>query len=193
MYDDIHEKVIQPVFNGMDIQPDKRTLLFVNPDGPIIVGGPSIHSGLTGRKNAVDTYGEYARHSGHALSGKGPIRIDRTGAYAARYAAKNVVAAGLAKECEVMLSYSIGLAQPVSLRAQTFGTGTVSDDRITELLSAHFDFRLAALLRKFNLRRVTAEKAGGFYEKLASYGHMGRDDLDLPWEKTDMAEILKNA
>jgi S-adenosylmethionine synthetase len=122
------------------MQPDVKTQIFVNPDGPYILGGPAIHSGLTGRKNAIDTYGEYARHSGAALSGKDPTRIDRVGAYAARYAAKNVVVAGLAEECEVQLSYSIGLAKPVSIQVQTFGTGRLSDERIAALIEKHFDF-----------------------------------------------------
>jgi S-adenosylmethionine synthetase len=125
---DIREYVIKPAFNGDEIQPDGRTEIFINPDGPFVVGGPALHSGLTGRKNAIDTYGEFARHSGAALSGKDPTRIDRVGAYAARYAAKNAVVAGLAAECEVLLSYSIGLARPVSIQVQTFGTGHLPDE-----------------------------------------------------------------
>ena len=151
------------------------------------------HSGLTGRKNAIDTYGEYSRHSGKALSGKDPLRIDRIGAYAARYAAKNVVAAGLANKCEVMLSYSIGLTKPVSLQVQTFGTGTLSDYEITELVEKHFDFRRVGILREFRLRHLPSENPVGFYQKIAAYGHFGRTDLDLPWEKTDKAQILSEA
>jgi S-adenosylmethionine synthetase len=158
-----------------------------------LIGGPAIHSGLTGRKNAIDTYGEFARHSGAALSGKDPTRIDRVGAYAARYAAKNVVAAGLAAECEVQLSYSIGLARPVSIRAQTFGTGHVPDERITDLLAQHFDFRLGAIIKQFNLRHLPTIVKGGFYRKLAAYGHVGRMDIGLPWEVTDKISILGQA
>jgi S-adenosylmethionine synthetase len=139
----------------------------------------------------VDTYGEYARHSGNALSGKDHLRIDRVGAYVARYAAKNVVAAGLAEECEVQLSYSIGFSRPVSLQVETFGTGRLSDDELAALVERHFDFRLAAILRDFNLRHLPALNKGHFYRKLAAYGQVGRLDLNLPWEVTDKAEILK--
>ena len=132
--DDIREAVLQPVFQDEDIRPDERTRIFVNPDGAFLVGGPSVHSGLTGRKNAIDTYGEYSRHSGSALSGKDPSRIDRNGAYVARYAAKNVVAAGLATACEVQLSYSIGLSRPVSIQVETFGTGKLPDQKIATSL-----------------------------------------------------------
>jgi S-adenosylmethionine synthetase len=175
------------------MQPDVKTQIFVNPDGPFILGGPSIHSGLTGRKNAIDTYGEYARHSGAALSGKDPTRIDRIGAYAARYAAKNVVVAGLAEECEVQLSYSIGLAKPVSIQVQTFGTGRLPDERIATLIEKHFDFRLAGIIKQFNLRYLPATVKGGFYRKLAAYGHVGRMDIGLPWEVTDKAQLLRDA
>jgi S-adenosylmethionine synthetase len=157
------------------------------------VGGPSVHSGLTGRKNAIDTYGEYARHSGAALSGKDPTRIDRIGAYAARYAAKNIVAAGLADECEVQLSYSIGLSRPVSIQVETFGTGKILDDEIAVLLEKHFDFRLAGIIKQFNLRFLPNLVKGGFYKRLAAYGHMGRTDLGLvPWEEIDKVPILKS-
>src|SRR5262249_43179597 len=133
-----------------------------------------------GRKNAIDTYGEYSRHSGAALSGKDPTRIDRVGAYAARYAAKNVVAAGLAAECEVQLSYSIGLSHPVSIQVETFGTGAVPDEEIAALLSRHFEFRLAGILKQFNLRFLPSAGREGFYRRLAAYGHVGRVDIDLP-------------
>jgi S-adenosylmethionine synthetase len=191
LYDDIMEKVIKPTFHDEEMMPDNKTMIVINPDGPVITGGPTIHSGLTGRKNAVDTYGEYARHSGSALSGKDPLRIDRIGAYAARYAAKNVVAAGLANECEIQLSYSIGLSRPVSIQVETFGTGRISDEKIEELVVRHFDFRVAAIIRQFNLRYLPSIIKGGFYRKLASYGHVGRMDIGLPWELTDKAEILK--
>jgi S-adenosylmethionine synthetase len=187
---DMREAVIDPVFTDESVLAlDPQTLIFVNPDGPFL-GGPSHHSGLTGRKNAIDTYGEYCRQSGKALSGKDPLRIDRIGAYAARYAAKNVVAAGLASECEVMLSYTVGLMRPVSLQVQTFGTGKLPDDDIADLVGANFDFRRAGIVRAFNLRYLPSQNPEGFYQKLAAYGHVGRNDMDLPWEKVDKAALL---
>jgi len=188
---DIQEAVIQPALKDEAIHPDENTRIFVNPDGLVIGGGPSLHSGLTGRKNAIDTYGEYSKHSGAALSGKDPIRIDRIGAYAARYAAKNVVAANLADECEVQLSYTIGLSRPVSVEVETFGTGKVDEQEIIARIKDNFDFRLAGIIRHFNLRFLPSLTKGGFYQKLATYGHVGRMDLELPWEKTDKAEFLK--
>ncbi len=189
---DIRETVIEPVFENEIIKPDPDTRIFINPDGPLIIGGPAAHSGLTGRKNAIDTYGEYSRHSGAALSGKDPTRIDRVGAYAARYAAKNVVAAGLADECEVQLSYSIGLARPVSIQVETFGTSNIPDEQIKALLEQHFDFRLAGIIKQFNLRFLPTLIKGGFYKKLATYGHVGRTDLELvPWEETNKIAFLK--
>ncbi len=190
---DILETVIEPLFKKEKIKPDKHTNIFVNPDGPIIIGGPVTHSGLTGRKSAVDTYGEYSRHSGDALSGKDPLRIDRIGAYAARYSAKNVVAAGLAKECEITLSYTIGLSRPVSLLVQTLGAEKIDDARLTEIISQHFDFRPAAVARQFNLRHIPSLAVDGFYQKLATYGHMGRIDMDIPWEMTDKVSTLQEA
>lgn len=189
---DLREMVIHPILQEEAIKPDDATRIFVNPDGPFLVGGPSVHSGLTGRKNAIDTYGEYSRHSGAALSGKDPMRIDRVGAYIARYAAKNVVAAGLARECEVQLSYSIGLSRPVSVQVETFGTGTLPDARIAQLLESHVDFRIAGIMRQFNLRRLPSLIKGGFYRKLAVYGHVGRMDIGLPWEVTDKIGALKS-
>lgn len=189
--DDLIEAVIRPVFEREPVRPDDGTGIFVNPDGPFIGGGPAVHSGLTGRKSAVDTYGEYCRRSGAALSGKDPTRIDRVAAYAARYAAKNIVAAGLARECEVQLSYAIGQARPVSIQVETFATGHVDDGAIAGRLEAHFDFRLGAIVRDFNLRHLPAALKGGFYRKLAAYGHVGRMDIGLPWEKTDKAELLR--
>ncbi|HXX54040.1 MAG TPA: methionine adenosyltransferase [Thermodesulfovibrionales bacterium] len=183
--DDIREVVIDSIFLDEKIRPDGNTKIFVNPDGAFITGGPSVHSGLTGRKNAIDTYGEYSRQSGAALSGKDPLRIDRVGAYAARYAAKNVVAAGLADECEIQLSYSIGLSRPVSVQIETFGTGKIPDEQISALVEKAFDFRLAGIVRQFNLRYLPSTIKGGFYRKLAAYGHMGRMDIGLPWELTD--------
>jgi S-adenosylmethionine synthetase len=189
--EDVREAVIEPVFAEEEIRPDERTRIFVNPDGPFYIGGPSVHSGLTGRKNAIDTYGEFSRQSGAALSGKDPLRIDRVGAYAARYAAKNVVAAGIAEECEVQLSYTIGLSRPVSVQVETFGTGKLNDDQIAALVERFFDFRLAAIVRQFNLRYLPSRVTGGFYRKLAAYGHMGRMDIGLPWEVTDKAALLR--
>lgn len=192
---DIREGVIEAVFadDSLPVKPDNHTQIFINPDGPLFIGGPAVHSGLTGRKNAIDTYGEYSRHSGAALSGKDPTRIDRIGAYAARYAAKNIVAAGLADECEVQLSYSIGIARPISIQVQTFGTGKISDASLTEILEKHFEFRLAGIIRQFNLRFLPDFIKGGFYKKLASYGHVGRTDLGLiPWEETDKIPLLQS-
>jgi S-adenosylmethionine synthetase len=193
LHNDIREAVIKPAFAEEELKPDDRTLIFVNPLEHLMVGGPAVHSGLTGRKTDVDTYGEYARHSGNALSGKDPMRIDRVGAYAARYAAKNVVAAGLAEECEVQLSYSIGFSRPVSIQVETFGSGNRSDDELAGLVERHFDFRLATILRDFNLRHLPSLSQGGFYRKLAVYGQVGRLDLHLPWEATDKTEILKKS
>jgi S-adenosylmethionine synthetase len=150
-----------------------------------------VHSGLTGRKTAIDTYGEYARHSETALSGKSPSRIDRVGAYMARFAAKNVVTAGLAEECEVQVSYVIGQSRPVSIQVETFGTGRVADEEIAVRVTRHFDFRPAAIVAGFNLRHLPNIVRGGFYEKLAAYGHVGRMDIGLPWERTDGSELLR--
>jgi S-adenosylmethionine synthetase len=189
---DLRERVIEPVFAGEGLRPDAHTRIFINPDGALIGGGPALHAGLTGRKNHVDTYGEYARQSGAALSGKGPLRIDRVAAYAARYAAKNVVAADLGAECEVTLSYTIGLAQPVSVQVETFGTGVIPDEAIRNLIREHFDFRPGGILREFRLRHVARDE-GGFFRKLAVYGQMGRADLVVPWERTDKAQALRAA
>ncbi|MDJ0974692.1 MAG: methionine adenosyltransferase [Planctomycetota bacterium] len=186
----VTEEVIKPAFQGEVLKPDDATRYLLNPDGPVIKGGPSVHSGMTGRKTAVDLYGEYSRSSHSALSGKDPTRIDRVGTYAARHAAKNVVAAGLARECEVQLSYSIGLPGPVSVHVNTYGTGTMSDDQLVERVQGAFDFRLGSILRRFGLRRLPLEHEGRFYERLSSYGHVGRADLDLPWERIDTVDAL---
>jgi S-adenosylmethionine synthetase len=188
--DDLVATVIGPVFEEEGIKPDADTQIFVNPRGPLITGGPVVHSGLTGRKTAIDTYGEYSRHSEAALSGKSPSRIDRVGAYMARYAAKNVVMAGLAEECEVQVSYVIGQSRPVSIQVETFGTGRLTDEEITARVVRHFDFRPAAIVAQFNLRHLPATLRGGFYQRLAAYGHVGRMDIGLPWERTDKAELL---
>jgi len=189
--EDLFELVLRPALADEAIGVDDKTLFFVNPEGPALDGGPSAHSGLTGRKNADDTYGEFARHSEAALSGKDPTRIDRVGAYAARHAAKNIVAAGLADECEVQLSYTIGQTRPVSLWIQTFGTGRAPDEEIAARIERCFDFRPAAIVRRFRLRELPAVHRGRFYARLAAYGHMGRLDLSLPWEATEMAAALR--
>jgi S-adenosylmethionine synthetase len=186
---DIRDAVVDPVFAGAEVKPDADTRIFVNPNGRYL-GGPSHHSGLTGRKTALDSYGEYHRNSGKGLSGKDPLRIDRIGAYAARYAAKNVVASGMASKCEVLVSYSIGLARPASLEVETFGTGARPDAEITDLVKAHFDFRLAGILRDFDLRRLPQKHQGKFYQRLAAYGHFGREDMELPWERVDKKDAL---
>ena len=187
---DLIEHVVEPVLKKQKNRLDDRAQIFVNPEGLLIGGGPTAHSGLTGRKTGIDTYGEYARHSGAALSGKDPLRIDRVGAYAARYAAKNVVAAGLARECEVQLSYSIGAAMPVSLRVRTFGSGATDDKLIAMRLSGAMDFRLGAIVRDLRLQKLPKENKGEFFQNLAVYGHMGRTDLKVPWEETDKTAIL---
>ena len=190
---EIREAVIEPVFAAERLRPDQETLILINADDPLAGCGPAAHSGLTGRKNAIDTYGEFARQSGSALSGKDPSRIDRIGAYAARYAAKNIVAAGLAGECEIQLSYAVGLARPLSIQVETFGTGRRPDQEITSLIEAHFDFRPAAILKQFKLRRLPRTVKGGFYRKLGVYGQVGRMDIGLPWEMTDKAALLKGS
>lgn len=189
---DLIERVIEPMFAAEPLRPDARTEIFVNPGGELLVGGPARHAGLTGRKTAIDTYGEFARHSGAALSGKDPTRIDRIGAYAARHAAKNIVAAGLAEECEVQLSWTIGRARPVSVEIDTFGSGRLADDAIEARLVQAIDFRPAAIIGRFGLRHLPAAQGGRFYRNLAAYGHMGRTDLDLPWERLDRIDALSS-
>lgn len=183
--------VVQPVFAGEVLQPEECTETFINPRGVFAKSGPAAHSGMTGRKSAADTYGGFARHAGSALSGKDPCRIDRVGAYAARYAAKNVVAAGLADECEVQLSYSIGRARPVSIEVRTFGTATVAEDLIESRLAEVIDFRLGAIIRAFELRRLPSCLPGGFYRHLPAHGHVGDSRVPLPWERIDVAEALR--
>jgi S-adenosylmethionine synthetase len=187
---DIISKVINPALKKVKVKTDADTVIHINPGGIRKGGGPSVHSGLTGRKTGIDTYGGYARSSGAALSGKDPMRIDRVGAYIARYAAKNVVAAGLARECEVQLSYSIGQADPVSLRVRTFGSGELDDDVIADRLKQVIDFRPGGIVRDLGLKKLSSQ-LGGFYRKLAVYGHMGRRELEVPWEDTAIADKLK--
>ena len=182
IHEDIKKYVFDPILPAELI--DENTKFFINPTGRFVIGGPHGDAGLTGRKIIVDTYGGYARHGGGAFSGKDCTKVDRSAAYAARYVAKNIVAAGLADKCEIQLSYAIGVAQPTSIMADTFGTGKISDEKLVEIIRENFDLRPAGIIKMLNLRRP-------IYKQTAAYGHFGRNDLDLPWEKLDKAEDLK--
>lgn len=182
IHEDIRKYVFDPVLPKELI--DEETKFFINPTGRFVIGGPHGDAGLTGRKIIVDTYGGYARHGGGAFSGKDCTKVDRSAAYAARYVAKNIVAAGIADRCEIQLSYAIGVAQPTSIMVDTFGTGKVEDDKLVEIIRENFDLRPAGIIKMLDLRRP-------IYKQTAAYGHFGRNDLDLPWEKTDKAEDLK--
>ena len=183
IHEDIKKYVFDPIIpEGMV---DENTKFFINPTGRFVIGGPHGDSGLTGRKIIVDTYGGMARHGGGAFSGKDCTKVDRSAAYAARYVAKNIVAAGIAKKCEIQLSYAIGVAHPTSIMVDTFGTGKLSDEKLVEIIRENFDLRPAGIIQMLNLRRP-------IYKQTAAYGHFGRTDVDLPWEKTDKAELLKS-
>jgi S-adenosylmethionine synthetase len=189
--EDLWSLVVLPVFADLDVKPDSNTRYLVNPTGKFVIGGPQGDAGLTGRKIIVDTYGGYSRHGGGAFSGKDPTKVDRSAAYACRYVAKNIVAAGLADKCEVQLSYAIGVARPVSIMVETFGTGKIADERLLQLVTEYFELRPAGIIQTFNLRNLPAERGGRFYQDVAAYGHLGRLDLELPWEQTDKADLLK--
>ena len=188
---DLKRLVIDYVFESCDIKPDADTIILINPSGRFVIGGPQGDSGLTGRKIIVDTYGGYSRHGGGAFSGKDPTKVDRSAAYASRYVAKNIVASGLAEKCEIELAYAIGVAEPLSIMVDTFGTGKISDEELSALVSKTFDLTPAGIINKFDLRNLPKKNGGKFYQLLAAYGHMGRTDINVPCELTDKAEELK--
>jgi len=192
---DLWSHVVEPATADLSLKPSKDSTRFlVNPTGKFVVGGPQGDAGLTGRKIIVDTYGGYARHGGGAFSGKDPTKVDRSAAYAARYVAKALVAAGLARKAEVQLSYAIGVAKPVSILVESFGTGVVSNDALTALVQENFDLRPGAIIDTFGLRNLPQQRGGDFYQDVAAYGHFGRSDLNLPWENVEaVAATLKQA
>ncbi len=191
---DLWKLVVLPCFEGIALQPiEGKTKFLVNPTGKFVIGGPQGDAGLTGRKIIIDTYGGYSRHGGGAFSGKDPTKVDRSAAYAARHVAKNIVAAGLADKCEVQLSYAIGVARPVSLLVETFGTGKIDEEKLTDIVTANFELRPTGIIKTFGLRTIPGERNGRFYQDVAAYGHFGRTDLDLPWEATDKVDVLKKA
>ena len=183
IHEDIKKYVFEPVLPKELI--DENTKFFINPTGRFVIGGPHGDAGLTGRKIIVDTYGGYARHGGGAFSGKDCTKVDRSAAYAARYVAKNIVASGVAEKCEIQLSYAIGVAQPTSIMVDTFGTGKIEDGKLIEIIRENFDLRPAGIIKMLDLRRP-------IYKQTAAYGHFGRNDLDLPWEKLDKADVLRS-
>ena len=189
--EDMIKYVVNEVFKNQTIKPDLTTKYYINPSGRFVIGGPQGDAGLTGRKIIVDTYGGYARHGGGAFSGKDPTKVDRSAAYAARWVAKNIVASGLANRCEIELAYAIGMAEPVSILVDTFETGKLPDEELSRIVKQNFDLRPSAIIRQFELRELPSKNNGVFYQKLAAYGHMGRDDFYVPWEDTTMAEKLK--
>jgi S-adenosylmethionine synthetase len=189
--DDLWSAVVQPIFADLNVKPNDQTRFLVNPTGKFVIGGPQGDSGLTGRKIIVDTYGGYSRHGGGAFSGKDPTKVDRSASYACRYVANNIVAAGLADKCEVQVSYAIGVARPVSVFIETFGTAKVGEETLLELVNQHFELRPAGIIQTLNLRNLPQQRGGRFYQDVAAYGHFGRNDLDLPWEKTNKTQLLK--
>ncbi len=190
---DMKKFVISPVLEEIGHLIDKETKYFINPSGRFVIGGPQGDAGLTGRKIIVDTYGGYARHGGGAFSGKDPTKVDRSACYAARYIAKNVVGAGLAKQCEVQVSYAIGVAKPISINVSTFGTGKIQDTVLGDIINQVFDLRPLAIIKKLNLQNLPKLNKGIFYRNTASYGHFGRPDLKLPWEELDKVKELQKA
>jgi S-adenosylmethionine synthetase len=190
---ELRELVIEPVIRQAKVPLSNEAVITINPGDFVLIGGPARHAGLTGRKNDIDTYGGFSRHGGAALSGKDPSRIDRTGAYAARYAAKHVVASGLAEECEVQISYAMGRADPVSLEIDTFATARLPDEEIIRLLRDAIDFNAHAIADRFALAELPRRHGGRFFTNLAAFGHFGRRELDLPWERTDKAQAMRES
>ena len=187
--EDLWKFVVEPATEDLPLKPSKKTRFLVNPTGKFVIGGPQGDAGLTGRKIIVDTYGGYARHGGGAFSGKDPTKVDRSAAYAARFVAKSLVAANLAKKVEVQLSYAIGVAKPISILVESYGTGKIADDELTQLVKDHFDLRPGAIIKSFDLQKLPKDRGGRFYRDTAAYGHFGRTDILLPWE--DVSEKAK--